>query len=193
MQRINISLSRTGLLMAALLICLYFIAEWFNLGLAYSRPAISRGVFWPAITGHFVHLSIPHLLINAVATYLIIDAFESGLYRWRLPIVMVLLCIIISAGLYYFYPGLKYYYGLSGVLHGLTLVGAAWCSRYPDWVRWVIIGGVIAKVGWEQSPYYDESHIARMIGGPVAEQAHLLGAVGGILIVVGARITRAFR
>ncbi len=179
--------------MAALLICIQIVAETFNLGLSYSHAALSRGVLWPAITGHFVHLSIAHLMLNAAATYLIVDAFESGFYRWKLPVATLLLAAMISAGLYWFYPGLRYYAGFSGVLHGMVLLGALWCSRYPEWVRWAIVAVVVAKVGWEQSPYYDERQIARLIGAPVAEQAHLLGVLSAAIILLGARLASAFR
>jgi len=193
MQRINFSLSKTGLLMAALLVCIQVVAETFNLELNYAHLALERGVLWPAITGHFVHLSVAHLILNTVATYLVIDAFESGFYRWRLPVATLLLAAMISAGLFSFYPSLRYYAGFSGVLHGMVLLGAIWCPRYSDWIRWTIVAVVVAKVGWEQSPYYDERQIARFIGAPVAEQAHLLGIAGAAIILLGARFASAFR
>ena len=69
--------------------------------------------------------------------------------------------------------------GLSGVLHGLFGFWAL--AEVFDGRRssLVLVGGLIAKVAWEQF-YGPSTSTAAMIGARVAVDAHLFGAIGGL-------------
>ncbi|ABC32785.1 uncharacterized membrane protein [Hahella chejuensis KCTC 2396] len=190
---LSLTLNKIGLLFAALLVLMQVISHWYGYLLNFNRPEIMSGDYWRLISGHFVHLSWVHLALNAVAAYLIYDSFDHNFKNWRFPLYLGLLSLLISIGLLLFYKTTRTYVGLSGVLHGLLVLGVLAGGRFPRWVLIALFVGVTAKIIWEQTPYYDEGQIARLIGGPVAEQAHLLGYFSGLIIAVVVRFLGKFR
>jgi hypothetical protein len=82
--------------------------------------------------------------------------------------------------------------GLSGVLHGLMVVGfGAWILAGERWAIG-LLAVVIGKMAWEQAggsmPW--ESGMA---GGRVITDAHVWGAVGGALFLAGDIAWRGLR
>jgi hypothetical protein len=72
---------------------------------------------------------------------------------------------------------------MSGALHGLFVVGAALMLR-SDKERgfaWLLLAGLVLKIGWEQSGGVSPS--SDWIGGAIVVDAHLYGAAGGLLTV----------
>lgn len=192
-KRIYFSFNMNGLLLAALLVCVQLSTIWLGGELAFNRSRMLDGEFWRFFTGHFVHLGWFHLALNAIAAYLIYDIFEHPLRKWRLPVFLLVSSGLVSIGLLLFYSTTRTYVGLSGVLHGLLILGAINSRSFPSWIRFTVFAVVTGKVLWEQSPYYNESNMVRLIGGPVAEQAHLLGYCSGLLIILASKIWTKLR
>ena len=91
--------------------------------------------------------------------------------------------IICSVGIHWFSPDIKQYVGLSGVLHGLFIWGAIEDIKAKDRTGYLLLLGVILKIAHEQ--YYGASEdVADLIGANVAINAHLWGAIGGVLAVI---------
>ncbi len=88
---------------------------------------------------------------------------------------------MISAGIWWWLTDIRYYVGLSGVLHGLFLYGALREIRYFPVSGYVLVTVLIGKLLWEffngALPGSED-----MAGGRVLTEAHLLGAVGGISV-----------
>ena len=86
-----------------------------------------------------------------------------------------------SALLLWLNPELRWYVGLSGVLHGLFLYGALREIRFYPASGYVLLAVLLAKLSWEffngALPGSED-----MAGGRVLTEAHLLGAIGGILV-----------
>jgi len=148
--------------------------------LKYDRLAIQGGEYWRIITGHFAHLSNSHLLLNLaglVLSWLLVGRnYSSG--QWL--VVFLISISSISLGFWFLDKDMLWYVGLSGVLHGLMLAGAAQGLKSLPTESVVICALVIGKLIYEQLfgplPGSESSS-----GGSVVVNAHLYGATGGAI------------
>ena len=146
--------------------------------LAFDRAAILAGDYWRLLTAHFTHLSTQHLFYNltglTIITYLVATTLRAGewLLTWGLAIVAV------SAGLWFWQPGLQWYVGLSGVQHSLLTAGlVATVGRWGiDF--WIVAIVVAAKLAYEQlvGPLSVSEGAS---GDAVIVASHLYGAIAG--------------
>ncbi len=98
--------------------------------LRWERAAMDGGQWGRLLSAHLVHLDARHLLLNLFGLVLVA---EWLLERWRLgELLALLLASALGTGLllWQFEPGLRWYAGLSGALHGLW-AGAA----LAGWLR----------------------------------------------------------
>jgi len=146
----------------------------------FNRDLVEQGNVWLLLSGHIVHSNWSHWLLNMAG--LAIVAFFFSLYaslrQWLL--VIILSSVIISAGIWWWMPGIFYYVGLSGVLHGLFLYGALREIRFYPVSGYVLTAVLLGKLLWEFL-YGALPGSEDMVGGRVLTEAHLLGAVGGVL------------
>ncbi len=156
-------------------------------GLRYERTAVAAGEVWRLLSGHFVHLGPSHFALNmaglGLVWYLVGDAI--GRYQWLA--VTAISVVTIDLGLWFFNPELQWYVGLSGVLHGLLVAGlvASASRERKEAIAVAII--VAAKIAWEQfSGPLPGSEASS--GGAVIVDAHLYGAIAGLLAGIVARI-----
>lgn len=169
-------------LTTCILLALGLTGEAANPLLLYQRHAIQGGEYWRLVTGHLVHLGTAHTLLNLAGLGLILWLFADVWRAYQWILVFILVSLFTSFCLYVFSPGVHYYGGLSGVLHGLLVFGLlpGLCRRNP--LALVMIALVAAKLGYEQ--WAPESHLGTqaLIGAPVVGIAHLYGAIGGLLV-----------
>jgi len=148
--------------------------------LAYSREDIAGGELWRLVTAHLVHLGWSHLALNlaglALVWYLVGGAFRP---RQWLAIAAVSV-LTIDLGFWVLDPELDWYVGLSGLLHGLLAAGLVQGLRRRDREAVVLAAFVIGKLAWEQwqGPLPGSEATS---GGNVIVNAHLYGAVGGMV------------
>ena len=148
--------------------------------LRYERGAIAAGEYWRLLSGHIAHLGQQHLLMN-LAGLLLVWLLVGRLYSSRDWMLVVLVCVLtIDAGLWLFDPAVRWYVGLSGMLHGLLLAGAIRGLRALPGESVVIGAAVALKLAYEQvaGPLPGSEAVA---GGAVVINAHLYGAIGGAL------------
>lgn len=149
--------------------------------LRFDRDLILAGEGWRLLTGNLVHLGWNHLLLNVAGLALIgwlVGAAVSPL-RWLTVFLVSSLCV--TAGLLVWNPELRWYVGLSGTLHGLLLAGLLADADKADRVQWLLLAGVVAKLGWEQG-WGPSASTETLVGGNVIVDAHLYGAVGGAVL-----------
>lgn len=143
---------------------------------------------WRALTAHIVHANWKHALINAAAIVVVARLFAPDLGARRQLLTLAVGAVAVSIGLVLLYPGIAWYRGLSGVLHGLFFAGSAtWLmkARPRNWRRlWLpaalFFGGWI-KIALEQ-PTGAQTPYAEWLGANIVPQAHLLGAICGTLL-----------
>ena len=148
--------------------------------LAYNREYLASGQLWRLVTGHFVHLGWTHLLLNlsglALVFWLVGHAYSCRQWLYITGISIA----TIDAGFWFLYPELGWYVGLSGLLHGLLAAGLLRGLLARDRESLILAAFVVAKLAWEQfgGPLPGSEATS---GGTVIVDAHLYGAVGGLV------------
>ena len=146
--------------------------------LRYERDALESGEAWRLLTAHLVHLGWGHVAMNIAALGLIrlivADTFTT--VDWIAA--AVLSAVGIDLGLYVLSPGVEWYVGLSGVLHGLIAAAALMLLRAQPMIGALLGGGVLLKLLVEQTagPLALSESAA---GGAVIAEAHVYGAAAG--------------
>lgn len=171
---------RWRLPLALALLCL--LAQWPDLApyLRYERAAILQGEVWRLLSAHLTHLSGTHLALNLLGLTLIWQIFGDGFRQRQWLLILGLTFLGIGLGLIVLYPQVQWYVGLSGSLHGLFVAGALAKWRSGNWLGPLLLAGLVFKLIREQWLGPIAGSIA-LTGGPVLTQAHLLGAVAGLL------------
>ena len=148
--------------------------------LRYDRDAILAGQLWRVLTGHLVHLGGSHLAMNLVGLALIWMLFGRLMSTSAWLATLLSSALTVSLGLLVFNPGLTWYVGLSGVLHGMFLAGAILSIVSGYRAEILLLGFIIAKLAWEQwvGPLPGSAEVA---GGDVVVDAHLYGAIAGVI------------
>lgn len=147
----------------------------------FKRELVSQGQLWLLFSGHIVHLNWSHWSLNMAGLAIVAFFFSAhaSIRQW-LAVILLSVCVI-SAGLWWWMLDVQSYVGLSGVLHGLFLYGALREIRFYPASGYVLVAVLMAKLTWEffngALPGSEE-----MAGGRVLTEAHLLGAIGGILL-----------
>mgnify|MGYP003652829933 FL=1 len=151
--------------------------------LAYDRHQLIDFQWWRLITGHFLHTNSTHLLLNTAGLTLLWALHGQYYQTPRYLIIFFLLCLGTSGGLFLFAPQMLWYVGLSGVLHGLFVIGAYFDIKNKLKSGWLLIIGVWLKVLHEQI-YGASEDVAQLIAANVAIDAHLFGTITGCIIIL---------
>ena len=151
--------------------------------LVYQRSLVTQGEIWRVFSGHFFHTNGFHFLLNAAAVVML-WALHGHFYTIKsYLIVFMVSAIICSIGIHWFSLDIEQYVGLSGVLHGIFIWGAIEDIKAKERTGYLLLLGVILKIAHEQ--YYGASEdVSDLIGANVAINAHLWGAIGGVIAVI---------
>jgi len=180
------SLQNNKLLLISILAMslLLIIGQLLQSEIVFDRNAIQSGQWWKAISGNFTHSNIPHLLLNLSGLCLLMLLFIDSLNTKTFILSTIFLSIIVGLGLFYFTPELNRYYGFSGILYGLYFVAAICAILDNDRFTGISVAVLIAgKILWDYITGGNQSS-AELIGVPVANDAHLYGFIGAVLISV---------
>jgi rhomboid family GlyGly-CTERM serine protease len=149
--------------------------------LRYDAGAIAAGQWWRLLTGNFVHLGWWHLFLNEMGLLVLLLLCPERL-AWSVWLRrLAFIGIGMTASLYFFVPSTHWYVGMSGVIHGLFLLGL---GRQIVDRRDLIAAGCLAylvgKIAWEMVagvPVSDET----AIGGKVLVESHLYGSLSALI------------
>jgi len=157
-----------------------FGGEGLRLALRYERDAVAAGEVWRLLTGHVVHLGHSHMLLDVVA--LAVLSLLLAPYMRTRDWLLSTLCgtLSIDAGLFFLDPSIQWYVGLSGWLHAYWATGALNAVSRGQYYAIPLLLLLIAKLVYEGllGPLALTGDLA---GGPVISEAHLYGAVGGVI------------
>lgn len=149
--------------------------------LRFDRQAIEKGHWWLLLSGNFVHLGNNHLWMNMAGFALIVALVWTQFNVWEWLLITLFSSLCVGVGLFLFDHEVNWYVGFSGSLHGLIIAGSlADLKRYPRSAAALLIM-VGAKLAWEQlaGPLPGSESVA---GGSVVVNAHLYGAIAGLVI-----------
>jgi rhomboid family GlyGly-CTERM serine protease len=152
-----------------------------RLALRYDSVAIAAGEWWRLLTGNLVHLGWWHLFLNEMGLLVLVllcpEVLPWSVWARRL----LCLGLGMSFGLYWFVPQAHWYVGMSGVIHGLFLLGLGrQVVKDRDLIAAGCIAYLVGKIGWELYsgvPVSDEE----AIGGKVLVESHLYGTLSALL------------
>ncbi|MCA3221451.1 MAG: rhombosortase [Burkholderiales bacterium] len=155
------------------------------------RQALVASQPWRTLTAHLVHVNWVHALLNLAAWLVVARLFAPELRTWRQPLVLAVAALAVTLHLALLHPGIAWYRGFSGTLHGVFFAGAtAWLlalltdgERRPRalWLPAVLVAGGWVKVLAEQ-PGGSLTPYAQWLGAGIVPQAHLAGAVAGSML-----------
>jgi rhomboid family GlyGly-CTERM serine protease len=157
--------------------------------LRYERELIAQGEWWRLLTGHLVHLGWSHFALNIMGLALMWALFLPDYSPRAWALILACSVIAIDAAFFFIERDLRWYVGLSGVLHGVMAAGtfAYLTRREPG--AWILLPFLIGKLLYEQfvgtMPYSLDS-----AGGPVVVDAHLYGVLGAVVAVLALRWRR---
>lgn len=152
-----------------------------RVALRYGREEILQGQWWRVLSGHVVHLGWNHTLMNMAAWILIWFIFRDAISDRAWSTAILWCSLGVSAGLFFLNPDLRWYVGFSGTLHGLFVLGALMHVQAGFVLeRWLLVL-LAAKLAWEHW-YGAMPGSEQFAGGNVIVDAHLYGAVAGLVI-----------
>jgi rhomboid family GlyGly-CTERM serine protease len=172
---------RLPAILAAALVLVHLVAHGMLPALRYERAAVLDGEVWRLATGHFVHADLRHLGWNVLGVLIVWGLFARDYTPRQWLVILLASTAATSLGFLLLEPGLEWYIGFSGVLHGCMAAGlVAWLRSVRDPLTWLVTGLFAAKLAWEHSvgalPFTGGS-----LSIPVVHEAHTYGAVGGLL------------
>ena len=149
--------------------------------LRFEREAIAAGEWWRLLSCNLVHLGWWHLFLNELGLLVLLLLCPEPLSGWVWLRRLVLIGLGMGAGLYFFVPSTQWYVGMSGLIHGLFLLGLGRqivASR--DLIAAACLAFLVGKVAWELIvgvPVSDEA----AIGGSVLVESHLYGSLSALI------------
>ncbi len=162
--------------------------------LRFERDAVQDGELWRLLTAHFVHTGAQHMALNLAALGLLVLLAPGGYWRCsrRRALEFTAVCGLLSLGLLASRPDLGWYLGLSGAAHGLLVMVTLELLRLHRLLAIVLAAGLAAKLAAEQL-WGAPASTAALVGAPVIVDAHLLGALAGLLTGITTWIAERLR
>ena len=169
------------LVLMALLLLLALGGDAARAALRYDAQAIAAGQWWRLLTGNLVHLGWWHLFLNELGLLVLVLLCPERL-AWSVWLRrVVLIGLGMSACLYFFVPSTAWYVGMSGVIHGLFLLGLGrQIVERRDLIAAGCLAYLVGKIAWEMVagvPVSDET----AIGGKVLVESHLYGSLSALI------------
>ncbi|MEM6819660.1 MAG: rhombosortase [Pseudomonadota bacterium] len=158
---------------------------------AYRRSEVPAAP-WRGLTAHWVHLGAMHAGLNAIALAMLAALVGRHLSARAWLGLWLFASVVISVALWTGMPSLERYVGASGVLHGIATAGGIALFSHQRLESSLLLGGIAAKLVWEQL-VGPSTATAGLIGGNIITEAHLVGAVAGLLYGLVAVRLRARR
>lgn len=174
-----------SLLLAIACIALTLIPETVQQVLAYDRNAILAGEVWRLWTGHLVHFSHTHALVDGIVLYVMASLAEREFGSRSLACALALAALVISLVLLAFVPSLQEYRGASGiaVLVAVMAVTTVWHDERNHAFVMLIAAAYALKTLVDALSLAPSSTVLPL-GVNVAWQAHVCGAIAGVLAVL---------
>ena len=155
--------------------------------LVYQRSLVNQGEIWRVFSGHFFHTNGFHFMLNGAAVVMLWVLHGHFYTIKNYSFIFMVSAIICAIGIHWFSLDIDQYVGLSGVLHGLFIWGAIEDIKAKERTGYLLLLAILLKIAHEQF-YGANEDVASMIGANVAINAHLWGAIGGVVAVLILRL-----
>jgi rhomboid family GlyGly-CTERM serine protease len=156
--------------------------------LSLERSKYASGEVWRLLSSNFVHFGWPHTLMNLAAFLICTFALLRNFSTLRFIGLLLFCCLSVGVGVYYFNPEYETYAGLSGAIHGFFVAGLLLNKRHASWVNGIFIALIFAKIIYEHQTDYQATELQALLPVAVAYDAHLYGALAGLVFGIGALV-----
>lgn len=156
-----------------------------SLALRYTRIGVFDGQWWRLFTGNFVHLGWMHVTLDMFGLILLWILCGDRLSGWRWLLATVAGSWAVGLGLWWAWPGVVWYVGISGVAHTYWAAGALLLIAARRWDGFVLLIFLAGKLTWEQASGGGLPTSEALLHAPVLVTAHLIGAIAGMVIGLG--------
>ena len=182
---------RIALLLSLICGCLALAPEGVTISLALNRETLMAGNFWQLWTGHLVHFSAEHAVLDVVTLFLVTVIAEREMGRLKTGVALLIGAPLISIGMLLMAPNLMVYKGSSALaaLIGFAVGSLIW-RRNPHLRTALGCLGLVAitktildATGW--SPGFT----SLPTGVQVAWQAHVIACAIGAVYVAALTLT----
>lgn len=170
-----------SLLVLAVIFLLSAYGEAATQTLSLKRDMINGGEWWRIISSQFVHLSVNHTLLNATGYIILCFGFRKEVSATQEMITLFIAMAGVGFGIYWFNPEIAWYVGLSGAIYGLLVSNAMIGAKKTPYLSAFFLFFVVSKIIYEQFFALPDRTTEAIIGGEVAIDSHLYGALSGIL------------
>jgi rhomboid family GlyGly-CTERM serine protease len=172
------------LIAAVACVLLGAVAHAVNPFLEYRREALEGLQLWRLLTAHAAHLGLTHGALNGAALVFVWLIGRDSASRREWAWLLAGSIAVVDAGLYWLSPGVEWYVGASGALHGLLGgVAVLMLDRGARAYGVTLLLALAGKLAWEQVS--GGAMTADALGdAPVVTIAHLYGAMGGLAAAV---------
>ncbi len=169
---------------AVILVLTMFESHLFNT-LSLDPTHTSQGQYWRIFTANFVHFGWAHTLMNTAALVLCTLALLSEMSLQKYVSLLLVCCLAVGLGIYWFNPEYQPYAGLSGAIHGLIVAGLIQTRAYPLWIKITGLLLIMGKLLQENLPGYEATDLQQLIPAAVAVESHVYGAIAGAAFALG--------
>jgi len=149
--------------------------------LSLERFKVADGEVWRLLTGNFVHFGWAHTLMNLAAFFLCAIALLNSLSIKQYISLILCCCVTVGISVYYLNPEYETYAGLSGAIHGFIIAGLMLNKRHNGWINGVLVLLLFGKIFHEHQTQYQANDLQALLPVPVAYDAHLYGALAGLV------------
>lgn len=149
--------------------------------LSLERAKLEQGELWRLLTCNFVHFGWPHSLMNLAAFGIFSAAFAKDFSGLRYVGLIAFCCLAVGMGVYTLNPEYEVYAGLSGAIHGFFVAGLLLNRRNAWWVNLLLAAALFGKIVMEHQPGYQVTELQSLLPVAVAYDAHLYGALAGLV------------
>jgi rhomboid family GlyGly-CTERM serine protease len=152
--------------------------------LEFDRDKILAGEWWRLWSGHVVHYSWQHMLVNVAAIFLLTAIMEK-LFSWKRIIALLILAApVISIGLLIFNPHLYVYRGASSLVTFLIALVACLIWEKEKRIFSLLAISLLALKIISEAIHLKQDWSGMPLGIEVTWQAHALGFCLALLAVL---------
>lgn len=149
--------------------------------LSLERSKVAQGEVWRILTSNFVHFGWAHSLMNLAAFMIFAFALSNAFSLARFTVLILCCSLAVGAGVYYLNPEYEVYAGLSGTIHGFFVAGLLVNKRHAYWMNGIFIAALFGKIFVEHQANYQATELQSLLPVAVAYDAHLYGALAGLI------------